>query len=113
MARLENSLEGDSRPLSDTAHSGLGSLEPAEYDFVLSQEQRAEIARRVGVVGKFGGAPGDAVVQRDKVRLLHTGPEALGDVLGHVGMRHADKVGRGSTPRKRGNPTGDPARPYA
>jgi len=113
VARLENSLEGDSRPLSDTAHSGLGSLEPAEYDFVLSQEQRAEIARRVGVVGKFGGAPGDAVVQRDKVRLLHTGPEALGDVLGHVGMRHADKVGRGSTPRKRGNPTGDPARPYA
>ena len=40
----------------------------------------------------------------EEVRFMYTRPGALGDVLGHAGIRHADNLAPDVDARKEGNP---------
>ena len=108
MTRLKDPLKRDRRPLGGATHRGLGSLEAAEDDLILGHEQRAEVANDLPACGELGGGGRGAIVESAEIRLAHTGPEALGQILGPVDMLHTDKVGRDRAPVKQGKPYAPP-----
>ena len=74
---MEDAFERHPRPFRDRADALGGSVEVAEDDFVLAQENRTEVTDV-----ELRGRRCDAAIQSVEVGLADVGPEALGDEAG-------------------------------
>src|SRR5262249_51359601 len=90
---LQDPLERQARPLGHQAYRRDRTLEQAQDDLVVDDEQRAEVLDRLPLLRKLRHVRGEPLVEVTQVVLAHPGPDTPRDVAGSRRAGH-DRNGR-------------------
>jgi hypothetical protein len=88
MCSHEDPLKWDPSTFGGRSHGAFRTFEAAEDDLVLPDQNRAVIADAVSPTEELEDGRVGSFVERGKIRLIHTWPEAFGHVVARSRIVH-------------------------